>query len=235
MSVNQFNHGFAIFGGDGVTIADVEVRDVFGDFLSQCASGCLDHNALGGEVPRHVRVVRLDGTRAARQCVAPTSADGFWLEDSTLRDCWYGGVDLELDVPGATIRDVHILRNRFDGYNLFAIAIPAPGNTGDVDGVEIRGNTTTTAGDTCMPTVVIGYHPATPSRMLRVVVEENHLRSLAVGVSFDHVQGGSVRNNRIEKSAMDSLCGPPAPVPVALASSEAVVGGNVTVGYSGGL
>ena len=231
---NQRNSGFAIHGGDGVTVVDVTVRDIFGDMVLVVPSEWTPTNAnVHSEIPRNVRIIRLSGTRAARQCVAPTAAIGFWLEDSTLRDCWYGGVDFERDAPGEPMHDAHVLRNTFEGFNFFAVAGTSPGNTGDTNGVEVRGNRTLTPGDTCIATVIFGYYPENPNRMLNVVVEDNQLKSLANGITYDHIEGGSIRNNRLEKTAPDSLCGPPAPVAVAFTNSVNIaVAGNTLVGYT---
>jgi hypothetical protein len=229
---NQWNSGFWILGGDGVTIADVTVRDTFGDFVTTAPAFFHGGGSRYGEIPRNVRVIRLDGTRAARHCIAPTTAIGFWLEDSTLRDCWYGGVDAEVDAPGLTLHDVHILRNTFDGYYLFAVAVPFAGHGGDVNGIEIRANKTLTPGDTCWPTILVGGRADDPSAFLNIAVTDNQLKTLATGISVERVNTGSITNNAIEKTAPSSLCGPPAPVPLAVRLSTAVAQwGNTTLGY----
>jgi hypothetical protein len=231
---NQRNSGFAVHGGDGVTITDVSIRDVFGDMVLVVPSGWTPSDAnVGSEIPRNVRIVRLLGTRAARQCVAPTAVIGFWLEDSTLRDCWYGGVDFERDAVGEPHHDAHVLRNTFDGFNLFAITASFPGATGDTNGLEVRGNKIITPGDTCIAPILVGYYPDNPNRMLKVVVEDNEVKALAHGITYDHVEGGSIRNNHVEKTAPDTLCGPPAPQAIKVTNStNVVVSSNTTAGYS---
>lgn len=109
-----------------------------------------------------------------------------------LRDCWYAGVDLEPDAPGAPIQDVHVLRNTFVGFNISATTLPKPANTGDTNGVEIRGRKTLTPGDTCMPTIWFGDAPENANRLLKVAVEDVQIKSLAGDILFDHVEGGSI-------------------------------------------
>ncbi len=203
---NQFNSGFIIYGGTDVTIVDVKVRDIFGDFVTTISSGVIDGSGPGdGERPRNIRILRLDGKRAARQCVGLSAGIGIWLEDSTLRDCWYSGVDAEIDVAGVPLHDVHILRNTIDGVSLSAITVPAPGKTGDVNGIEIRGNRVLAAPDQCWPAIVIGYWHDTGSTMANVVTEDNMLKTPLSGVHYRDVSSGRIRNNRVQK---EPRCGP---------------------------
>jgi len=228
---NQWNAGFLILGGDGVTVADVQARDIFGDFVHSAPANVNGGGSRYGEIPRNVRVVRLDGTRAARQCVAVVAAIGLSLEDSILRDCWYGAVDIEIH-PNTRAHNVKVLRNTFDGFNLFAVTATHPGTTGDVDGVEIAGNRTLSAGDTCRPPILVGDHPFDPNLILRVVVRDNQLKTLGTGISLDHVNIGSVTGNRIEKTVGDTYCAPPIPLPVRVTSSIGVVqAANIAVGW----
>lgn len=209
---NQFNAGFVVYGGDGVNITDVRVRDVFGDFVTTISSGVIDGSGPGdGEPPRNVRILRLDGTRAARQCIGIAAGIRLWLEDSILRDCWYAGVDAEIDVAGVPLHDVHILRNTIDGVSLPAITVPAPGRTGDVNGIEIRGNRVVSPPDQCWPAVVIMYWHDTGATMANVVTEDNFLMTPMSGVHYRDVSSGSIRNNRIEKVPR---CGPAEPISV---------------------
>jgi hypothetical protein len=236
IAVNQWNSGFFVLGGDGVTISDVTVNDVFGDFVTTVPSGWAPTDAGGGTMmPHNINIVRLSGTSAARQCVALSASTGFSLQDSTLRDCWWGGVDMEIDqkVSGIPMHDIHILRNTFDGYNMFAIAAAYPGATGDVDTVEVRGNTTLTPPDTCRPPIIFGFYPDNPNQERNIVVAGNNLKSLANGIAFDHVVNGTIQGNTIQKTAPDSLCGPPAPIALSITSSTGVTTSSNTVsGYS---
>jgi hypothetical protein len=231
---NQFDSAVFIYGGDGTTVRDVSAFNVFGEFVTTAPSGFVrGGGALDGEVPRSVRVERLHGEHAARQCVAPTAAYGFWLVDSSLSDCQQNAVDAEIDVPGEPLRDVHITGNTISGYYFSAIAVPVAGRTGDVDGVEIRGNKILTGSDTCFPSVLANYPESPVASVANVVTEDNDMKTLGTGVSYRSVSSGSVRNNRIEKTAPDSLCGPPSPRPVVQNDSPNVaVAGNTAVGYT---
>ncbi len=134
VSANQFNHGFASFGGVGITLTDVKAHDVFGDGVSVARGDAVVGESVFGELSRDIRVTRLETDGTARQGVGVIEADGFVLEDSVIRDSWYTGVDLEMDVSGEqwgqVLHDVRILRNRFDGYLFAAITVPVAGITG---------------------------------------------------------------------------------------------------------
>jgi len=229
---NQFDHGVVVYGGSGVTVRDVTVRDVFGDFVTTVPSGFVrGGGALGGEVPRNVAIQRVDGRGAARMCIALTAGIGVRVEDSRLSDCRYAGIDLETDVPGEPLRDVKVLRNTISGYYLFAIGVAGPAGSrpqrGDIDGIEIRDNVVATPSDTCWAAVNAERGPISG-----VVVAANRLRTLNNGVKLVGVASGSVTRNAIEITGNPALCGPPRAVPVEVTGSPQVrVEANTSSGY----
>jgi len=232
---NQFNAGVAVEGGNGVTVRDVVVNDVWGDMVVTLPSDLSQGGgALSGEVPTDIHVERLKGRRAARMCVAFTAAKGAWLEDSVLEDCWYSGIDLEIDVAGQPLHDIHILRNTLSGFFISAIAIPFYGNAGDIDDIEIRGNRTLTAQDACWPVLQTkdtrngrdGGKTAT-----RIVVEDNRFKTITDGILIRDVLSGSVRNNHIERTTANSGCGEPSVQAIVLEDSSITQEDNTTEGF----
>ena len=229
---NQFDHGVVVYGGSGVTVRDVTVRDVFGDFVTTVPSGFVrGGGALGGEVPRNVAIQRVNGRGAARMCIALTAGIGVRVEDSTLSDCRYAGIDLETDVPDEPLRDVKVLRNTVSGFYLFAIGIAGPAGSqpqrGDIDGIEIRDNVVATPSDTCWAAINAERGPISD-----VVIAENRLRTQNHGVKLVGVVSGSVTANTIEITGNPNLCGPPRAVPVQLTDSPQVrVDANTPSGY----
>lgn len=229
---NQFNAGFMVVGGDDVTIADVTVRDTYGDLVWTLTSAPFQsQDPRNSEVPRNVRVQRLKGRRAARQCVAPTGAYGFWLEDSTLEDCWFAGVDAEIDVPGEPLRDVHILRNTVSETLLAGITVPVAHSSRDVKGVEIKQNKILTASDTCLPGIDVHYRPKPGVTMADVVTEDNEVRALYPGIVYRSVASGSIRDNRIRRASPSARCRPQPSPPILVLNSPAVtLSGNTPGG-----
>ncbi len=230
---NQYNAGVLIYGGNGIHVTDVSVYSVFGEFVVSNPSGFYHGGgALDGQVPSNVYITRLRGQGAARQCVGASATQGFWLQDSTLSDCYQNGVDLEPDVAGQRIRDAHILRNTISGYFFSAITVPTAYGPGDIDGVEIRGNKTTSTSDTCYPPVLIGGVQYNQNLLYNIVVAENTLRTYYDGVKYTDVGSGSVTGNDITITVSPNWCGPPVGRPVRLINSpNVVVHSNVTSGY----
>ena len=229
---NQWDHGVYISGGTNQTVRDVTIRNVFGDFVSVAPSGLhLYRDATAGQIARDVLIQRIKGTSAARMCLGLTGGIGIRAEDNVLSDCRYAGIDLETDAVGEKLQDVHILRNQISGYYLFAIGIAgpsyAPPNPGDIDGIEIRRNTTPTASDTCWEAVHTERGP-----IGNVVVADNPLlKSQGDAIELRDVTSGSVTGNTLQLTAGPWWCNSPS-VPVRLVNSPGVTqSANTSTGY----
>ena len=238
-SGNQFNHGVLIRGGNGVTVRDATIRNVWGDGVTTARSGWVPGNSTAGVAPRSTRLQRLTVASAARMCVAFTEQEGGWLEDSTLSDCHYAGVDLETDVGGQVMRDVHILRNKISGYYIMGIGVagPVPGMgtpaAGDLDRIEVRGNTVG-EGDTCWSPVLFSDSDVSRGPISNVIVAENDLTTQGDGVRVFDVVGGSVTGNRITTTKGLFWCGTAASPSTSVRvgrSSGVNVSGNTSLGY----
>ncbi len=230
---NQYNAGIMIYGGDTIYVSDVSVYSVFGEFVVVNPSGFFHGlGALDGQVPRNVQIDRLYGEGAGRQCVAATAAEGFWLRGSTLRNCYQNGVDIEPDWAGEPVHDIHILWNTISDYYFAGIVVPTAYAAGDVQGIEIRGNTVY-ASDSCYPAVMLGGVQANNNPLFDITVADNTLETLNEGVRATDVASGSVTGNHISIKASPMLCGPPAAVPVRQHGSSMSEEGNTSEGYDG--
>lgn len=231
-SGNHFNAGITVYGGKGVTVRDTRIQDTFGDGILVAPSGILPGGAgANAGIPRDVRLQRLTITRTARQGVAITGGVGIWLEDSYIADSWYLGIDLEIDVPGQPLQDVHILRNRFDGMFFGAIALPWPGDGRSIDGIEIRGNRTLSAPDGCNAQISINATPGQTATVANIVTEENHLLTRSRGIVYRNVSSGVVAANQVERRP-GPPCGDPDAAPVIVSQSPGVVvDRNIALNY----
>lgn len=198
----EFNAGFAVSGGDGVVLEDLKAHNVCGDGFGTYRSEFFDH-ASANEMPTNVRMTRVEARTTARMCFGPTQVDGLWIEDSVCQDAWYGGLDAESDGRLDPVRNLHILRNTFDGFNNFGILIPVAGEPGTTRDIHIRYNRLLTAPDQqCNQAIHIGsYADSNPRSFENVFIENNEIASLTRGIVADHVIGGAIRDNRIRQVA----------------------------------
>jgi hypothetical protein len=219
---NQFNHGVLVRGGNGVTVRDSAIKNVFGDGVSTARSESVQGNAAAGTPPHNTRFQRLTISKAARHCAGFTEQIGGWVEDSTLSDCHYGAIDMEIDYGdhtnqsgifyrGQSMKDMHILRNRISGYFLFGIAVEGPtdigtSRPGDIDTIEVRGNTIG-AGDTCWPAVIFSEVDKNRGPISNITVTDNDLTSQGYVMGVFDVNGGSVTNNKAISTKGAGWCG----------------------------
>lgn len=196
-ATSQPNAGIGIYGGNAVHVRDIDIRDVFGDGVLTGVSEYVDAS-VPSQTPRDVHVERVTATKTARHCFSPNQVIGFWLENSTGRDCWYGALDAELDEPEQKLQDVHLLNNTFSDFNMLGIFIPVAGDGDNTRDIEIRGNRFLTAPDQpCNTVIEVGTYPMNPNTIENVVVQDNEIKAHGVGISLDHVRGGAVEGNRI--------------------------------------
>lgn len=137
-------------------------------------------------------------------------------------------IDAELDGVDQILRNVHFLRNTFDGFNVGGIFVPVAGNADSTADFEIRGNRFLTRPDSvCNQVILVGAYPTNPNKFRNVVVEENSFADLSgAAVEFDHVQGGSIQNNRIEKYSEVGCSYPNVTAPVKVTNSFGVTVAN---------
>jgi hypothetical protein len=193
------NAGVGIFGGGDIEVADVVIRNVFGDGVSVANAAYHDPQDPTPEFSRNVRLLRLDVSKAARHCVSPSQVTGFWLEDSKLDDCYLDAVDVEKDLITDPLADLHFLRNTISDYFGVGIVVPIGGDPAGapVDGIEITGNTFLTLpfASVCnMPVAIGGY---AGQQFANVVIEDNRIFSWKAAIAVNQVQSGRIRNNVI--------------------------------------
>ncbi len=230
---NQFNAGFTVFGGKGVVVEDVTIRDVYGDGVTTNPSGFITGGgALGGEVPTNVRFSRLTISRTARMCAGITAGIGVTFENSSCTNNFYGGVDMEIDVAGEPLHDVHVVGNTFDGSYVSSIMAPQGGNAGDLDGIEVRGNTVVRPPDTCYPPILILEAGREGAGARNVAITGNTVRTLHDGIALRDVHSGTVSGNDTAITVSPYYCSPPVAVPLRLTRSTVAVSDNNThTGY----
>ncbi len=232
----EYNGAFGVYGGDGTWITDVRARNVWGDGVTLANAAYI---RLAGKsanepaaFPSNVHILRADIQTTYRMCFGPTSGVGIWIEDSVCRDNWYGGLDAEVDHATDPMNDLHVLRNTFDGYVHFGLAVPVAGP--EIRDVEIRDNRFLTAPDNlCQPTVWISVWD-TPVYMRQIVIEANDIAFYHLAVKIDRVDSGVVRDNNLrpvphpQGLPAGGWCDPAYPDPIRVTNSTGVIVGPNT-------
>lgn len=235
------DHGMSIWGGSNVTLYEVAISNTDGELIAVDPDVEVAREQKGGDYSqvapsRNVVVERLRGEHAARQCIATTAVDGFLMKDSSIGDCQQAGFDGEVDVGGELNRNIRLINNMFSGTYFAAVQFPVPslpGFEGSVGNIELRGNTMTTATDTCFPSILIGDARGS---IEGVVIAENVLLTIGDGIRFEGTVKGEVTANDIRKTVVNTGCynpknDPPYATPVRLNASPLAVSRNTAKGF----
>lgn len=196
---------FGIYGTDQAWLVDVKGFNAWGDAVTLGPAHYVDPTQVGtNSYARNVHVIRMEARKTSRHCWSPTSGEGVWIEDSSCSDAWYAALDAETDNQDQPLRNHHYLRNTFDGFNLGGLLIPVPGEIGRVGDIEIQGNRFLTPPDVqCNPTLLVGGYPDPKTvgkvEFTNVTAAENEFATYARAVTYDHVNGGAIRNNKVRQ------------------------------------
>ncbi|MDQ3688737.1 MAG: right-handed parallel beta-helix repeat-containing protein [Chloroflexota bacterium] len=236
---NQLDHGVEIKGGDDITVRDNTFRNVFGDAVTTVRSESMRGNAAGGVASENVRVLRNTITTMARHCVSFTELIGGSIEDNSLSDCHYGGIDLEINFAGQKMQDIKVLRNQLHGYTVAGIAVEGAVSStqvsalGDMARIEVRGNTVG-AGDTCWPPILFSEKDNDRGPISDVIVADNTVSTPSYGIGIFDVIGGSVTGNHITLTRSKTYCASTLTTVTPVwqkRSSDVVVSGNTSTSY----
>ena len=230
---SEANPSYGLYGVDTVHLIDVTAYGPWGDGVTTGPDEYVDGSTP--DYTRNVFIKRMHVEKTARMCWGPTSGTNIWVEDSTCKDAWYGGLDAEIDNPNQPLVGLHVLRNTFDGFNTLGVFVPVAAANVMTGDIEIRDNVFLTANDKqcSAPIHVGGYAESNPALFHNVVVEGNTLLHYGPGIVLDHVVGGSAKGNTLTRLHVDGftpvgLCGPGADEAIRVTnSSNVTVDGNV--------
>lgn len=227
----EANPAYGVYGSRGVYLEDLKAFGVWGDGVTTGPAHYADPQATSSTLYSHdVFMKRMHVRSVGRMCWGPTSGTNIWIEDSLCEDAWYGGIDAELDSLEQPLQGHHYLRNTFNGFNHLGIFIPVAANSPQTKDVEIRGNRFLTYPDLeCSSPIHIGGYPdSNPAIFYDIVTENNEGKTKASLVVYDHVQGGSVQNNKLLEYTEAGCAYPDKPPLVKQTNSS-----NVTVANNG--
>src|SRR5215211_1068838 len=170
----EWQHGFSLEGVQGMTLANVEARETWGDGVD------LDHGAYSpacGDDASSARNVLITGAkleRVGRQGVAVVDAENVTVEDSVIGPVALANVDLETDDDCELARHVTIARNQFGAHTWGVVDSVGFGAGPQVGDVTVTENTQSVAAPGCFA----------PVRILSPVVPEGQPRVYRNGYTF---------------------------------------------------
>jgi hypothetical protein len=154
----EWQHGFAIEGVQGMTLSDVQVREVWGDGVDVYRGG--PSHACGDDASSARDVLITDALieRVGRQGVAVVDAERVALQDSTIGPVAWANVDIETDDGCEIAREITVARNSFGSNGWGVIVNQGFGADPQVGAVSVTDNVQTA------PTVDTGILTPDPCR-----------------------------------------------------------------------
>jgi hypothetical protein len=156
----EWQHGYSVEGVQGMTLANVEARDTWGDGVYLAHSVHTPECGDDASSARNVVISEAIAADNGRQGVAIVDAENVTLQDSTIGPVAWWSVDIETDDDCEIARHINLLRNQF-GANRYgvigSVGFGAYPQVGDVTAID---NTQTVAtqglpGDYCWAPVWI--------------------------------------------------------------------------------
>jgi hypothetical protein len=197
----EWQHGFSVEGVQGMTLANVEARETWGDGIY------LDHGvaspACGDDASSARNVVITGATleRSGRQGVAVVDAEHVTVQDSAIGPVALANVDLETDDDCGLARHITIARNQFGAHSWGVVDSVGFGAHPQVGDVTVTDNTESVAASGCFAPIRI-LSPVVPEGQPRVYRHDytftgNRLRGTRNGFEFRGLRNVEVSSNSV--------------------------------------
>jgi hypothetical protein len=154
----EWQHGFAVEGVQGMTLSNVQVREVWGDGIDLWRGA---PSPACGDDASSARDVLIAGAlleRIGRQGVAVVDAERITVQDSAIGPVAWANVDVETDDPCEIARHITLARNSF-GSNGWGVIV-----NGGFGAAPQVGDVTATDNVQTAPTVDTGILTPDPCR-----------------------------------------------------------------------
>lgn len=195
-SPDEWQHGISFRGTQGAVVDDVEVTQVLGDFVYLGP----DSGARPWTPTREVTVSGSRFSGSGRQGVTVTHAERVRIIGNSIAEVAANAVDIE---PGASFevaKDVTVEDNTFSGYRFSAVASTGSAAPGNVTGIAVRRNASTTMAPTCQPWMVVGAGGA------GYRIEDNTMLSFRAGVALSGVSDVRITGNSVRSTGGNGQC-----------------------------
>src|SRR5207247_576680 len=138
-----WQHGFAVEGVQGMTLSNVQVREVWGDGVDLYRGA---NSPACGDDASSARSILITGAlleRIGRQGLAVVDAEQVTLQDSTIGPVAWADVDIETDADCDIARHITLARNSLGANNYGAIVSVGFGGNPQVGDLTAIDNTQT--------------------------------------------------------------------------------------------
>ena len=189
----QWQHGINFGSVQGGTVANVQIYDVYGDFVeAQEDTRCIDCTS---DPPNRNIVVRSSHfDRNGRMGFGLTDVDGFTLQNTYVGDVSWDAVDVELDYSWEYGQNIQILGNTF-GLMRFALLSNDGAGSSTVGNMTMSGNVENGPILTCDPPVGV----APPAGVYRsgYTIQNNHFMTAGDGFDFTQADNVNISGNTV--------------------------------------
>ncbi|MGH2661345.1 MAG: CAP domain-containing protein [Actinomycetota bacterium] len=191
----EWQHGFRFAGTNTAMLDNVQVYDVYGDFVEAMWDWRYG-NVSQAPMAKNITVKNSRFERNGRMGFGLTGVDGFALRDSYVGEVNMAAVDLELDFSSALGRNINILSNTFGKHRFALFANGGAGSSPNLDDVVIAGNREVAQPVTCEPTIF----SAAPNGTYRTdwTITGNQFITLSDTVLLDGARSVTVANNSVQ-------------------------------------
>jgi hypothetical protein len=194
----EWQHGFSVEGVQGITLAQVQARETWGDGVTvwhgSSPSSCGDHASSARNVVIKGSVLDRNG----RQGLAIVDGEYVTLQDSTVGPVAWSSVDIETDNDCEIARHINVVNNQFGANRYGVIANVGFGSDPNVGDVTVTDNTQTAetgaAGECWAPVRILG-----PDAVYRTgyVFRRNRFLARRNGLEFRRINQVEVSSNNV--------------------------------------
>ena len=148
----EWQYGIAFDGVDGGTVNDVNIRDVYGDFVE-----AEDENRDPALYSSNILVENSNFNGNGRMGIGITDAENVTIENNTFnRVCWEM-VDIELGDNGEYGKNINIIDNTLGSNNFGLLANQGAGLPATVGNITVIGNIMTSTPATTQSPITLGW------------------------------------------------------------------------------
>jgi hypothetical protein len=197
----EWQYGIAFDATQGGTVNDVNINDVYGDFVE-----AEDYERNTASAPaRNILIENSNFDGNGRMGIGITDAQGVTIQNNHFNNVCWEMVDIELGVNGEYGQNINILNNTLGTNNFGILANQGAGLPATVGNITLSGNTMTAVPATTESPVTIGWPGIYRSNY---TITNNYLISGGgSGMDLEGVSNSTIEYNTVAYGS-DQGCGP---------------------------